>query len=99
MKKRKKTPEEWRAELERRADLDRRLLEMIERYPRAQRGRSARPARSSRQTAQARVKRTWRCTTSASSSRSGYRLAERQVGPVAASGDRRVAEWTVPSSS
>lgn len=32
MKRRKKTPEEWRAELERRADLDRRLLEMIERY-------------------------------------------------------------------
>ena len=32
-KKRKRmTPEEWRAELERRADLDRRLLEMIERY-------------------------------------------------------------------
>jgi hypothetical protein len=33
MKRRKKrTPEEWRAELERRADLDRRLLEMNERY-------------------------------------------------------------------
>jgi hypothetical protein len=32
MKKRKKTPEERAAELERRADLDRRLLEMIERY-------------------------------------------------------------------
>jgi hypothetical protein len=33
MKRRKKmTPEEWRAELARRADLDRRLLEMIERY-------------------------------------------------------------------
>ncbi len=49
MKKRKKTPEEWRAELERRADLDRRLLEMIERYPRAQReearGRLVAPGR------------------------------------------------------
>jgi len=32
MKRRKKTPEERAAELERRADLDRRLLEMIERY-------------------------------------------------------------------
>ena len=32
MKRRKKTPEEWRAELARRADLDRRMLEMIERY-------------------------------------------------------------------
>jgi hypothetical protein len=32
MKKKKMTPEEWRAELERRRDLDRRLLEMIERY-------------------------------------------------------------------
>jgi hypothetical protein len=32
MKRKKMTPEEWRAELERRADLDRRLLEMIERY-------------------------------------------------------------------
>jgi hypothetical protein len=33
MKRRKKrTPEEWRAELERRAELDRRLLELIERY-------------------------------------------------------------------
>jgi hypothetical protein len=33
MKRRKKmTPEEWRAELARRSDLDRRLLEMIERY-------------------------------------------------------------------
>jgi hypothetical protein len=32
MKRRKKTPEETRAELERRANLDRRLLEMIERY-------------------------------------------------------------------
>jgi hypothetical protein len=31
-KKRKKTPEERAAELERRADLDRRLLEMIEKY-------------------------------------------------------------------
>jgi hypothetical protein len=30
-KRRKMTPEEWRAEKERRADLDRRLLEMIER--------------------------------------------------------------------
>jgi hypothetical protein len=32
MKRRKKTPEERRAERERREDLDRRLLEMIERY-------------------------------------------------------------------
>ena len=32
MKKKRMTPEEWRAEKERRADLDRRLLEMIERY-------------------------------------------------------------------
>ncbi len=32
--KRKKTPEERAAELERRADLDRRLLEMIEKYKR-----------------------------------------------------------------
>ena len=31
-KKRKKTPEERAAELKRRADLDRRLLEMIEHY-------------------------------------------------------------------
>jgi hypothetical protein len=31
-KRRKKTPEERAADLERRADLDRRLLEMIERY-------------------------------------------------------------------
>ena len=31
MKKRKKTPEEWRAEKARREDLDRRLLEAIER--------------------------------------------------------------------
>ncbi len=32
MKRRKMTPEEWRAEKARREDLDRRLLEMIERY-------------------------------------------------------------------
>jgi hypothetical protein len=32
MKRRKKTPEERAAEEERRKDLDRRLLEMIERY-------------------------------------------------------------------
>jgi hypothetical protein len=32
MKKRKKTPEERAAERARREDLDRRLLEMIERY-------------------------------------------------------------------
>ena len=32
MKKKKMTPEEWRAELQRRADLDRRLLAMIEKY-------------------------------------------------------------------
>ena len=32
MKRRKKTPEELAAEAERRADLDRRLLEMIEKY-------------------------------------------------------------------
>ena len=32
MKRRKKTPEERAAEAERRADLDRRLLEMIEKY-------------------------------------------------------------------
>ncbi len=32
MKKRKKTPEERRAELEQRADIDRRLVEMIARY-------------------------------------------------------------------
>jgi hypothetical protein len=32
MKRRKKTPEERRAEREYREDLDRRLLEMIERY-------------------------------------------------------------------
>jgi hypothetical protein len=32
MKKRKKTPEERRAERERSEDLNRRLLEMIERY-------------------------------------------------------------------
>jgi hypothetical protein len=32
MKKRKKTPDERRAGLERRADIDRRLLEMIGRY-------------------------------------------------------------------
>jgi hypothetical protein len=32
MKKRKKTPEERAAALERSRDLDRRLLEMIERY-------------------------------------------------------------------
>gem|GEM_PF-3086514 len=32
MKKRKKTPEERAADLERSRDLDRRLLEMIERY-------------------------------------------------------------------
>jgi hypothetical protein len=32
MKKRRKTPEERAAERARRADLDRRLLEMIERY-------------------------------------------------------------------
>ena len=31
MKKKRMTPEEWRAELERRAELDRRLLEAIER--------------------------------------------------------------------
>jgi hypothetical protein len=31
-RKKKKTPEERAAELERRADLDRRLLEMIEKY-------------------------------------------------------------------
>ena len=31
-KRRKMTPEEWRAEKARREDLDRRLLEMIERY-------------------------------------------------------------------
>ncbi len=30
--RRKMTPEEWRAEKARREDLDRRLLEMIERY-------------------------------------------------------------------
>lgn len=33
-RKRKRTPEERAAELERRADLDRRLLEMIEKYRR-----------------------------------------------------------------
>ena len=32
MKRKKKTPEERAAELERRADLDRRMLEMIEKY-------------------------------------------------------------------
>lgn len=32
MKRRKRTPEEREAELARRRDLDRRLLEMIERY-------------------------------------------------------------------
>ena len=32
MKRRQQTPEERQAELERRSDLDRRLLEMIERY-------------------------------------------------------------------
>lgn len=32
MKRRKRTPEEWRAELARREDLNRRLRDMIERY-------------------------------------------------------------------
>jgi hypothetical protein len=40
-RKRKRTPEEWRELEERRADLDRRLLAMIERYKKLNAARRA----------------------------------------------------------